>query len=176
MSRSLDLHELFVDGLDQLPLIMEDGDPEKYVRLFFSDVRPFAKWIVFQRKKPFSKKHGVKRFSLLHICADGVATFKALYYANNLSPLAIAIIQPGHGFGMNWTDFTDQKKIFAKIVLNNPHGKPKYLLYGGIGEKGNYQKPCWDKFSNGLGFLPRGIRSFSGDIGVWGSEPKTVTT
>lgn len=42
---------------------------------------PFCYWIVFQRLDVMPDNHGPKRFSLLYICADGVATYEALYTA-----------------------------------------------------------------------------------------------
>jgi len=77
--------------------------------------------------------HGPVRFSLLFICSDGVDTFQALYVANRVAPKVVTVIQPGHAFGHNWTDFTDSEKVFARVVLANPAGQPDKVLYGGIG-------------------------------------------
>jgi len=143
------------------PLSMNDGNPMKYKDWI---KRPFAKWLVFQRNDDLNSEHGAKRFSLLYLCADGVAAFQALYISNKCFPLGVAIIQPGHGFGGNWTDYTNPKQILAKTVLNNLAGKPKVLLYGGIGNRAFYQKPCWPQFSEHACFLEK---SNGGRIGVW---------
>ena len=110
------------------------------------------------------ESHGPHRFSLLYLCAEGVAAFQALYVANQLAPAAIGIIQPGYGFGGNWTDFTDRDRIFAGIVLDNPAGHPKFLLHGGIGPREFYDQPCWPEYSEQRGFLDK---AGGGSIGVW---------
>jgi len=125
----------------------EQNNPEKYKNWIKP---PFAKWMVFQRNNNLDDQHGAERFSLLYICAEAVATFHALYLSNYCSPLAVAIIQPGHAFGCNWTNFTDPAKIFARTVLNNPSGQPKHILYGGQGGINKYQSTCWPAYSNKL--------------------------
>lgn len=141
-----------------LPTEKERNNPNKYKNWIKP---PFAKWMVFQRDKGLDDQHGAERFSLLYTCAEAVATFQALYLANHCSPLAVAIIQPGHGFGGNWTNFTDPEQIFARTVLNNPHGQPKYVLYGGAGGINMYQKNCWPSYSNNICFLG------NTSIGIW---------
>lgn len=138
----------------------EDGDPAKYPDTGWIK-SPFCEWLVFQRKDEYDESHGARRFSLLYLCADGVAAFQALYVQYGVSPAAIAIIQPGTGFGGNWTDFTDPNKILARTVMENPAGRPAYLLYGGSGGLHFYQEPCWPAYSQGLGFLG------TSSIGVW---------
>ena len=58
----------------------------------FANRRPFATWMVFERLPEFGEDHGPKRFSLLYLCADGVATYQALYWTHGVHPRAIAII------------------------------------------------------------------------------------
>ncbi len=113
-----------------------------------------------------SAHHGPDRFSLLYICADGVAVFRSLYIQNAIVPKAIAIIQPGHGFGGNWTNFEDHEKVLGRSVLNdNLGGGPEFLLNGGAGGRGlSNDCNCWpdykipqavnDDGSNFLGNLP----------------------
>ena len=138
-----------------------DGDPNKYSHWI---KRPFATWMVFQRNDDLDNSHGAKRFSLLYICAEGVATYQALYLSNKCSPLAVAIIQPGTGFGCNWTNFTGPNAIFARTVFNNPYGKPKYLLYGGQGGENRYNETCWPQYSTNICFLG------TTGTGVWHCE------
>ncbi len=143
-----------------LPL-PEDGDPSKYrdwIR------QPFCSWIVLQRVREMPDSHGPHRFSLLYLCADGVAAFQALYVANGESPAFVAIIQPGHGFGANWTNFEDPNLIFARSVLQNHAGIPTILLYGGIGPRDFYRQPCWPDYPELLCFLDK---AGGGSIGVW---------
>ena len=139
----------------------EQNSPNKYLDWIEP---PFAKWIVFQRDNGLDDQHGAERFSLLYICSEAVATFHSLYLSNHCSPLAVAIIQPGHAFGRNWTNFTDPTQIFARTVLNNPYGQPKYVLYGGQGGIDKYQKTCWPEYSNKLCFLG------NTSTGIWQSN------
>jgi hypothetical protein len=112
---------------------------------------PFCLWSILEREDKFTENHGPKRFSLLYLCADGSAAFQALYVSNHSCPKVIAIIQPGEGFGGNWTNFHDPEKILARTVMNNPAGQPEYLLYGGYGWPQWYQEPCWPWYKRRVG-------------------------
>jgi len=153
-----------------------DGDPSQS-RRWMKD--PFCAWSVFRRCENVPDSHGPARFSLLYLCADGVAAFQALYVANSAVPKAVAVIQPGHGFGGNWTDFTSPKGIFAKTVLGNPSGQPKILLYGGIDQRNFYRfRPsCWPDYQALVCFKDKarhGSRGRHGTIGVWSKTPNSA--
>ena len=96
----------------------------------FANRHPFATWMVLERLPEFGEDHGPKRFSLLFLCADGVAAYQALYWTNQMKPRAIAIIQPGTGFGGNWTDFFKKDDPFYWTVSHNPAGMPDYVYCG----------------------------------------------
>ena len=96
----------------------------------FANRQPFATWMVFERLPEFGEDHGPKRFSLLYLCADGVATYQALYWTHGVHPHAIAIIQPGTGFGGNWTDFFKKDDPFYWTVSHNAAGMPDYVYCG----------------------------------------------
>lgn len=142
-----------------------DGDPARYRE---RAKPPFCAWNIFQRRERYASSHGPRRFSLLYLCADGVAAFQALYVANGVLPAAVAIIQPGHGFGGNWTNFADPRQIFARIVLENTTGVPPVLMYGGIGAPDFYMKPCWPNYSHRVCIL---TKAGGGTIGVWQQAP-----
>ena len=156
--RKVSKDELTPNGWTPISPVRDDGDPAKYKDWI---KQPFCEWLIFQRSSGFTDEHGPCRFSLLYLCADGVAAFQALYLSNRLSPSGIAIIQPGHAFGGNWTDFTDANGPLARAVIGNPSGKPNVLLYGGAGGRDFYRDPCWLEYAESLGFL--GATS----IGVW---------
>ena len=161
LSRSITEKELTPNGWQPSPPSRHDGNPGRYL----NDMKkPFATWSVFQRNDGLDSNHGAERFSLLYLCADGVAALQALYLSNNCSPQCIAVIQPGHAMGGNWTDFTDPTKSLATTLLNNPAGQPKILLYGGIGNRNYYRKTCWPQYSNHVCFLEK---TGGGSIGVW---------
>jgi hypothetical protein len=104
--------------------------------------KPFADWYVFDRESHLGKDHGPKRFSLVYICGDGVATYQALYWPNKIAPKVLAIIQPGAGFGGNYTDFRDPEGCLAWTVLQgNGEHVPEYLVYGGL--LLDYTQACW---------------------------------
>jgi hypothetical protein len=155
--------ELAPKGWDPISLTSSDGNPMQ-----FNDEmkQPFCSWMIFQRNETVSQSHGPFRFSLLYLCADGVAAFQALYVATKKTPKAIAIIQPGHGFGANWTDFTNPEQIFARSVLGNKNGPPEILLYGGYGKRNAYRNPCWPNYQNHVCFVDK-VGLSNGNIGIW---------
>jgi len=107
-----------------------DGDPS-----YRTDCRksPFALWGVYERVSPGLAGHRPERFSVLYVCGDGAAVYQALYYSNSACPKAIALISPGEGFGHNWTNFFDPRRVFARSVRMNPAGTPEYLMTAGNG-------------------------------------------
>ena len=103
--------------------------------------KEFAKWIVFERDNEFDDSHGADRFSLLHICGDGIYTFQELYLQYEIAPYIIAVIQPGGGMG-NWTNFLDETKIFYRTA--NYGYDTKYLPLYFIT---NRSRPSYSKYS-----------------------------
>ncbi len=141
--RSVTEKELAPRGWHPMPPTPRDGNPSAYR----DEIQePFSTWSVFQRRDDVPECHGPCRLSLLYLCADGVAAFQALYVTNALAPKAVAIIQPGDGFGLNWTNFRDPERILATSVLQNPGGPPNILLYGGSGSLEFYREACWPRY------------------------------
>lgn len=136
-TRPIKKEELVPNGWQPTPPNPTDGNPSSSDRWM---KEPFCHWAVFQRNENFPANHGPARFSLLYLCADGVAAFQALYIANSAAPKIVAIIQPGTGFGGNWTNFTNPQKILARSILQNPTGSPDILLDGGNKGTGFYQE------------------------------------
>lgn len=161
-SRFVTENELAPDGWSPLELRRVDGDQLRY-RDYVKE--PFCVWSIFQRRGDFPVTHGPVRFSLLFICADGVDAFQTLYVTNKIAPKVATVIQPGHVFGHNWTDFTDPEQVFARVVLANPAGQPETVLYGGIGHDWrSYASPCWPTYK----LLTRRFRKTGGGtVGVW---------
>jgi hypothetical protein len=101
---------------------------------------------------------------LLYIGGEGVATYQALYWSNKTAPKALAIIQPGTGFGLNWTDFREQGAPLNWVVCNNPAGQqPDILYYGGIGK--NYAHFDWDGYQRFR--IIQDYYGEGGEVGVW---------
>jgi hypothetical protein len=109
-----------------------------------SEWQQFMHWTVYEREESRTEDHGPERFSLLYLGGEGVATYQALYWSNRAKPKALAIIQPGTGFGLNWTDFKDKDAAFAWVVNQNPTGTPDLIYYGGIGS--NYTNLDWNDY------------------------------
>jgi len=93
---------------------------------------PYASWAILKRDADRDDAHGPERFSLVYLCADGVAAYHRMYAAEGIAPRALAIIQPGHAFGGNYTNFTDPDGLFAHVVLALGAPAPEYLLCGGM--------------------------------------------
>ncbi len=125
---------------------------------------PFCEWVVFERLPSMPVEHGPRRFSLLQLCADGVAAFQALYVDKALRPGAIAVIQPGHGFGGNWADFTDPTGPLGRVVASNPAGLPPYMLAGGLGPRSHNLSIRWPQYSRLIRWYPYPRR---GEVGIW---------
>lgn len=104
--------------------------------------KPFANWLIFDREDGRDEQHGPDRFSLVYLCADGVAAYQALYHENHTAPEVLAIIQPGAGFGGNYTDFRNPDGFFAWTVLHgNGDHVPEYLVCGGNND--GYTEAFW---------------------------------
>ena len=75
LSRKITQKKLSPGSSPPLTPSMHDGDPERYREEM---EKPFVTWSVFQRDEGLGSEHGAERFSLLFLCADGVAAFQAL--------------------------------------------------------------------------------------------------
>jgi len=108
---------------------------------------PFCEWVIFERDEDKDDSYNPKKFSLLYLCADGVAAYQAIYLSNRIKPKIVAIIQPGYGFGGNWTDFRDRNEIFARSVFHIENLLPDYIINGGWGKQDFYNKPIWNEYN-----------------------------
>lgn len=126
------------------PVLPPCFDMERYYsyREFFK--KPFAYWVIYQRRAEFDDRHGGKRLSLLYIGGEGVATYQALYQSNKRTAKYLAIIQPGTAFGLNWTDFCSKDSPLFWTVIRNEFGVPDTIFLGGGG--GGYTKLDWDGY------------------------------
>lgn len=124
-SRSVTREELCFKSFQPILAEPTDGDP-RWLRVQ-ADFSPYALWAIYDRRPEFDEVHGPARFSLLFVGGEGVATFQSLYYSNQCAPSVITLIRCD-AFTGNWTQFFDPKKIFARSVMQNPHGTPDYLF------------------------------------------------
>lgn len=158
--RELEQRELVPSGCRPPQFARMNSIPEQVVQIIRE---PFAIWALFRRRPEYSNDHGPSGFSLLYIGADGVATFRDLYYSFQIAPAVICLIQPGTGFGGNWTDFEAREGILARLVLGNPAGRPRFLLYGGMGKGKFYRRAPWPGYEKQEAVLHGRLRLFSGD-------------
>ena len=139
-------------SLRQDELIPGDWKRQSSPHLNIEDLKkPFAHWAVYERLAAFNDNHGPKRFSLIYIGGEGIATYQALYWSNKKTATAIAIIQPGKGFGLNLTDFRSKEGPLAWVILNNPYGMPGTIINGGMSNypgqnEGKYEDLNWEQY------------------------------
>ena len=171
--RSVEEEELAPDGwTPEVPARFE-RDLARFNHYARSHVAspPFAAWCIFEREAARDDTWGPARFSLLYLCADGVAAYQALYWPHAMAPEVLAIIQPGHGFGGNYTDFSDPNGLFAWTVLNAKQVPvPRFLLWGDYGL--HYWRACWpDHYPNHVEWLQHEHGN-----GIWARTVPTNST
>jgi len=164
-NRSLVINELIPNGWNsQLP---PNFNIDTYYRYRDEFKKPFANWVVYERKSDFDETHGPMRFSLIYIGGEGVATYQALYWSNKKTAKALAIIQPGHGFGFNWTNFSELAGPLKWVISNNPHGCPDFILYGGFGS--DYTDLNWGGYELEKTITPyyTSLNNLGGSVTIW---------
>lgn len=87
----------------------------------------FAYWAVLERTEEFDDRHGPKRLSILHVGAEGIATFDALFCQRGSNP-PFAVVLQDHGYGGNWTTFGGPDSLFFEICTNHCRRLPEWLL------------------------------------------------
>jgi len=144
--RDIDRTELVPYGWKPQFIKERDGNPDRYSS---AHVDPYALWILLDRDSSYDEKHGPKRLSLLYIAGDGVASYQAIYGGNNISPRVLAIICPGHNFGLNWTNYEDENELLGRSVLHGEFGVPEFLLYGYYSDARvlDERKSCWKDYN-----------------------------
>lgn len=138
--RSVSKHELTPLGWRPS---FQDPEGQRNLPASANPSNSFALWAVYERKSTYSASQGAQRFSLLHLHAEGVAAYDALYRGNGMQARFLAIIQPGEGYGDNWTRFTEPGNLLHQLVMGHPQGPPAYLVY-----KSESDKACWPEFEH----------------------------
>jgi len=129
----------------------------------------FALWAVYARKSTRGPQYGAERFSLLHLHAEGVAAYDALYRGNGAQARFLTIIRPGEGFGDNWTRFTKPDDFLHQLVVGHPQGPPAYLLYG----RDNTQA-CWPEFEQMVQERKFGLNGSSTNLQLWSRPARAI--
>jgi len=131
---------------------------------------PFCEWMIFEKNENVSQSSGPERFSLLYLCADGAAAYQVLFTPNRIRPKVICIIQPGEGFGRNWTSFKKPNQILARSVRENPAGMPPFLLDGQYWKTDASSPACWPYYDEFICLLDKQVRY---NISVYTTALKT---
>lgn len=160
--RMLRPEELGTDELQYAPMLPKSVGRWRLMQM--SDQRFFAYWIVLERDQDHAADHGPQRMTLVFICHDGVRTYYELFRQQGLAPKALAIIQPGHGFGGNWCDFNKVGAPLYMAVMFGTHPKPQYLLHGGVGPSRAYPEAPWPEFTM-MGDVVKEVRT--GSFRIW---------
>jgi hypothetical protein len=121
-------HELTPNGYNTtMPASLSQQEYEIAMRINKAGPEnAFALWSVFERDSDRNDSFGPKRFSLLHIRAEGVAAYAALYVANECLPKILAFIRPGLAFGGNYGTF---ELALMEVIERSPRGVPQQLLW-----------------------------------------------
>ena len=145
-------------------------DRREYTRYKDAYEKPFAKWIVYERVQEKGDDYGPNRFSLVYLGGEGIAAYQVVYWSNNACPTALAIIQPGYSFGLNWCNFSENSGYLHWVVANNPTKQmPKHIYYGGIGGEQSYNNLNWEGYKKLRGisnYYDRSMRN-SGYVSVY---------
>ncbi len=121
----LDRIELSVQDLipnGWTPSIPVSKRADRFVR---KDIQPFCFMDIYERQPEFDETHGSKRFAVIFLFADGIATYDAVFCANQ-RPAPFILVLQDHGFGGNWDRF-GAGGVLEEIA--DKHGVyPDYML------------------------------------------------
>ncbi len=76
-------------------------------------VTPFAFLEVLERLPAFGNDHGPSRVAILFLCADGVATYDALFCQQDSGRPPLVLVIQDHGFGGGYTPFGREGELHA---------------------------------------------------------------
>lgn len=96
--------------------------------------RPFGHWSIWRRKAKRGEHVGPRLFSFLFLGGEALACYEGLYSRNGMTPKVMAMIQPGHACGDNWTNFYDPNAPLWRAVSAGA-ALPDYLLIGSYGRR-----------------------------------------
>lgn len=123
--KELKREELISDGNVSLNYTFNEHEKQRLVLEHVKEKvygnNRFAVWAVYELYPALTHKTEGKteRFSILHIGGEACATFDVLYLGNKTNPKAIAIINPGEGYGDNWTKLSDSGFRFYQSIRKN---------------------------------------------------------
>lgn len=136
LGRDVNIHELVPDGwAAEVPQHFDNPGFNGRERLLDAQKRcnPFGHWSIWHRHETRGEWVGPRLFSFLFIGGEAIASYQGLYLQNRITPKVMAIIQPGHVCGDNWTNFNDPNAPLWETVSQGEK-LPEFLLIGSYGE------------------------------------------
>lgn len=117
-------------------------DPGAHGRLITAQqaCEPFGVWSIWRREDERNEMAGPLLFSFLFFGGEALAVYDGLYRRVGVVPKVMALIQPGHACGGNWTNFTDPAGPFWRAVTEHC-AFPDYLLMGSYGQRRPERSP-----------------------------------
>lgn len=85
---------------DSLMVRGAHGRPET-----FAKVVPYAFLEILERNAEMDDGHGARRLAIIFLCADGIASYDALFCQRYSEAAPFAVLLQDHGFGGNWDKF-----------------------------------------------------------------------
>lgn len=133
--RDVTRQELIPNGW--LPQLPPNFNLREYPTHLNHPANLFIKWMVYERTPEYGAEHGPKRFGLLYLFGEGVATYQALYWTNKQSAKVVAVFD--HGWGGNYTEFSDSEGPLKWVLIGNLSGVPTYIYY-------NHKQLLWNNY------------------------------
>lgn len=113
----------------------------------------------------------------MYICAEGVSAYELIYNSRGIAPKCVAIIQPGEGFGGNWTDFHKVDAPLYQALKRNPSGLPEMIINGGVWERDwdhGYENLSWDEYQVVIYHLKQEFSHHRTDEAVTGNGYESI--
>ena len=88
--------------------------------------RPFCFLEIMERDEQYDDSHGAKRFAVLFLFADGIATYQAFFTPKGLGKTPYVLILQDHGFGGNYDLFG--KGGLMERIAEDGSGHPEWAL------------------------------------------------
>jgi hypothetical protein len=117
-------------------------DPGAQARLQYAQqmCEPFGVWSIWHRAEGRDERTGPLLFSFLFLGGEALACYDGTYRRMRIHPKIMALIQPGHACGGNWTDFTNPTGPLWQALLED-RAFPEYLLIGGYDQRSSERCP-----------------------------------
>jgi hypothetical protein len=90
------------------------------------NIQPYCIIKIFERNEGLDETHGVRRFAVVFLCGDGIASYNAIWDPRYRRPAPFAIVLQDHGFGGNYDKF-GRGGLFENVAMHLDVF-PKFLL------------------------------------------------